>query len=147
MTNFFTELIGAGCAFGAFALVYLTNIIYGLTINCLVNGQKFDGSKLAKSAMKIAVSGITLAAIVAAFRLVASGAGAFGYDISPLTLGVVSVGTYVLLFIKGFFQAAADVYTKSAACLKSRTSMIPTLRPSRCLTATSASRMNLNKRR
>lgn len=115
MSNLIDGYIPAACVYGAFALVYMLNILFGVVTNCIVDGQTFDGKKLLNSFLKITLVGATMVGIVVAFNLLIIGIEQFNVEIKEMVVSVISLGTFILLFIKGFVQTAIDVYNKIKA--------------------------------
>ena len=107
--------IPASCIFGAFALVYILNIFFGVVTNCVVGGKKFDGRRIVNSLIKVLLAGVTMAGIVVAFNLLFYGIEQFNVEIKDMVTPIISTGTFILLFIKGFVQTAVDVYGKIKA--------------------------------
>lgn len=108
-------IIPVACVFGAFALVYIANIFFGISVNCIAGTQVFEWRRLLRSILKIVLAGVTMFIIVVAFNLFAYGLEQYNVEISATITSIISVGTFILLFAKGFATTAVDVYTKIRA--------------------------------
>lgn len=108
-------IIPVACVFGAFALVYIANIFFGISVNCITGTQVFEWRRLFRSILKIVLAGVTMFIIVVAFNLVAFGLQQYNAEINQTIVSIISVGTFILLFAKGFAATAVDVYTKIRA--------------------------------
>lgn len=115
MNELLNNLIPMACIYGAYALTYFANMVLGVANNCLVNGDKFDFTRILKSFLKLIVVAVVTACVVAGFELIQNGAEMYGLDITDSVMNVVSIASFLGLFAGGFGQVVKDVYDKIKA--------------------------------
>ena len=99
-------------AFGVFALLYVLNIIFGAIENCVIGEQRFEWAKIRNSFLRIFMAGVLSFAILVGFNALALIPEGFGANISELAKSGISIAAFVLLYAKGFYKLAIDVYEK-----------------------------------
>lgn len=114
MANLLTGIIPAACVLGAFALIYVANTMFGVINNCVITKtEKFSFAKFMQPFLKVFLAAFTMAVIVFSFNLISLGLDQFGeISVSDTVLSIISIGTFIMLFTKGFIITAVDVYGK-----------------------------------
>ncbi|MEG0913717.1 MAG: hypothetical protein RSG53_08930 [Oscillospiraceae bacterium] len=114
--NFLIDgILPVACVFGAFALVYIANIFFGISVNCIAGLEVFEWRRLLRSVLRILLTAFTMFIIVVAFNLIAFGLRQYDVAIKEGITSIISVGVFILLFAKGFAATAVDVYEKIRA--------------------------------
>ena len=101
--------------YGAYALTYFANMVLGVCNNCLMDGNKFEFSRIMKSFLKLLVVAVVTASVVVGFNLLQTGAQKYGLEISDTVTNVISIASFLGLFAGGFVAVAQDVYAKIKA--------------------------------
>ncbi len=112
MSSILEGLVPMAYVFGAFSVIYITDILFTAVVGLIDSDAGFDWQAILRSFLRIVVSAATMVLIVIAFNLIALGLNEFDEQISRTLIDAVSVGTFILLFSRGFVQTALGVYEK-----------------------------------
>lgn len=97
---------------GAYAVVYIVNSVLGVFQNVFVNGEKFQFKKLLVTVFQLFIIALSAVGIVLAFDFVEDGLTQLGFSIEESITNVISVFTFVVLFVEAFTSKAKDVFEK-----------------------------------
>ena len=99
-------------AWAVFAALYFADMCDGIKINCYDKGQPFDGKRFFSTVIDLALFAVYGALIAIGLGLLAAVVGYFGAEIPANVTGLVSVALFALLFVKGAYQRALNLYNK-----------------------------------
>lgn len=105
-------ILNLGYIYGAFATVYLTNVLMGISQNVFIKKEKFDLNLLLSSITKILTNAIGLVMVAGAFFYIEKGITAFAIQIPPELIEVCSIAAFAMLYVSAFINTVKDVYTK-----------------------------------
>ncbi len=95
-------------AFGAFAFIYMSDILLGLINNVLLQGEKFEWKKLCNSLLRVLVGAFVMLALILAVILIEK----TKIEVSSDVMSVVSISAFVVLFWKGYREGMVGIYEK-----------------------------------
>lgn len=106
-------IIPVAVVYIGFSIVYLLNMIGGVIINCQIDrSQKFSIGKFLLSFEKVIFCAIVMFGVVVALNLVNYGLFTFSPEMHDMITAIISIGTFILLFAKGFLQKGSDLVEK-----------------------------------
>ena len=105
-------ILPLACVFGAFTLLYVINVLFGILAGYLGGTEIFSWKRLIRAALKILLCAATMFVIVIAFNLIAYGLEQYDADIDKTIVDIISLSAFVLLFARGFTANAVDLYAK-----------------------------------
>lgn len=99
-------------AYGAFSIVYILNMVFGLYQNCVKGNESFDFKRLLTSLVEQVGYGVALVGIAFVFQLLSGVIAYFGTAIPADITTAISIGTFILLFLKGTLLTLFDLLDK-----------------------------------
>ena len=99
-------------AFLIFAIMYLLNIVAGIIENCLRQKKKFEFERLRNSIILILMALIISIALVVCFNILTIILETLGITIPETATTVTTIGSFIVLYIKGFIQTVNDLFLK-----------------------------------
>ena len=97
---------------GAYTVVYTINAILGIFQNVFIKGDKFSFKKIFITICQMLIIAISAIGIVFAFEFISDGLNELGLNIEESLTNVISIFTFIVLFIEAFTLKAKDVYEK-----------------------------------
>ena len=96
-----------------FSLMYILNMIGGVIINVQIEKiEHFSWRQFLLSFEKVIFCGVAIFACVIATNLVSQGLFNIDEEMSKMVTGLVSIGTFALVFAKGFLQKVSNLVDK-----------------------------------
>ena len=96
-----------------FSLMYILNMVGGVIINVQIEKiETFSWRQFLLSFEKVLFCGVAIFACVVATNLVAQGLFKIDEQMSEMVTGIVSIGTFALVFAKGFLQKVSNLVDK-----------------------------------
>lgn len=100
---------------GAYAVVFIINSIFGIYHNVVIGSEKFSLKRVLITLCEMLIIAVSAIGITVSFEFIESGLTELGFDVEESLTNIISVFTFIVLFVEAFITKAKEVFEKIKA--------------------------------
>lgn len=100
---------------GAYAVVFIINSIFGIYHNVVIGAEKFSLKRVLVTLCEMLIIAVSAIGITVAFEFIESGLTELGFNVEESLTNIISVFTFIVLFVEAFITKAKEVFEKIKA--------------------------------